>query len=145
MAWFNKHLNLTWLIAFACLAGTGIWAINSSLDSVSLFYAAMLLVYLFVSGWVIYKKGHNIFWIIIPISAVLLNNRNAAIEADFTRCEDGFNYIKNNTSPEYAGMLRNKIGVDGIIYLYEQLKQRPNSHIHIKDQINCILRKDILC
>lgn len=72
--WFQRHLNWTWVFAWL------IWIpLNASDDLVAQIIGAILL--LFVSGWVIKRKGRSLWWILLtPVfSPLWLRNKRAII------------------------------------------------------------------
>ena len=71
MEWFNKHLNLTWLLVCVAQFGT-IWS-DSPIP-----YIIFHVCFLIITLWVLNRKGRRWVWIIIPISAPFLSNKRLA-------------------------------------------------------------------
>lgn len=68
--WFQRHLNWTWVFAYL------VWIpLNASSNAGLTIIGAVLL--LFVSGWVIKRKGRRLWWILlVPVfSPLWLKNR----------------------------------------------------------------------
>ncbi|MDH4300142.1 MAG: hypothetical protein OEV54_05820 [Dehalococcoidia bacterium] len=74
-SWFQRHLNWAWVFAYL------IWLpLNLSYNVAPQIVGAVLL--LFVSGWVIKRKGRSLWWILLtPVFAPLwLKNERVAAE-----------------------------------------------------------------
>ncbi|MDD5337969.1 MAG: hypothetical protein PHG35_00940 [Dehalococcoidales bacterium] len=99
MEWFNKHLNLTYVIFFAVsiAASAIILSKGLSLTYVVIASVVSLLINLVAGGWVLWKKGQSLWWLMLllfmtiafVIFVLILPNRNKnPVEKDAVTDED---------------------------------------------------------
>lgn len=90
MNWFQRHLNLTWLITWLSYPIVAMIFISVNKEFASFF---ALLVYLYmlclfiITIWVLKNKSRSLWWLLIPYSWLLLSNKNEQYNKDISKID----------------------------------------------------------
>ncbi len=88
MNWFNKHLNWTWVLAYALQFNT------LGFETPIPFYSYLISIYFYIcflgiTLWVISRKGRRWLWVLIPISAPFLRNKRKSSKKELKAFFEG--------------------------------------------------------
>jgi len=97
MEWFEKHLNWTCVLALLPLTVVNQLSLLPIVpDNITLniilfvFWILSIIFYLVVSGWIISKKGHSLWWLLLSgvLSPVWLSNNRTIVEEQIASMQD---------------------------------------------------------